>query len=85
MYLNCSLSTNSAYEVKHKKGHVVLMKFTGYSRLIKISRDLTMKPFKPCITALIIMIMLNSAFLCAETSVLFIGNRFTYGYGSATD
>jgi hypothetical protein len=82
MYLDCSLPTYFAYEVKHKNGHVVLMKFTGYSRLIKISRDLTMKLFKPCITALIIM--LNSAFLSAETSVLFIGNSFTYGYGSAT-
>lgn len=41
-----------------------------------------MKSFMPKISALILM--LNSAFISAETSVLFIGNSFTYGYGSAT-
>ena len=28
--------------------------------------------------------MLNHVFVSAQTSVLFIGNSFTYGYGSAT-
>ena len=41
-----------------------------------------MKPILTTIAALILM--LNSTFVSAETSVLFIGNSFTYGYGSAT-
>jgi hypothetical protein len=45
-----------------------------------------MKPFITSIAALILMFMLifNHTFVSAETSVLFIGNSFTYGYGSAT-
>jgi hypothetical protein len=31
-----------------------------------------------------LILMLNSHFVGADTSVLFIGNSFTYGYGSAT-
>ena len=31
-----------------------------------------------------LILMFNTAFVNAETSVLFIGNSFTYGYGSAT-
>lgn len=41
-----------------------------------------MKSFIPKIATFVLM--LNSAFISAETSVLFIGNSFTYGYGSAT-
>jgi hypothetical protein len=41
-----------------------------------------MKPIMTTIATLILL--LNSAFVSAETSVLFIGNSFTYGYGSAT-
>jgi hypothetical protein len=41
-----------------------------------------MKSIITTIAALIIMF--NSAFVSAETRVLFIGNSFTYGYGSAT-
>ena len=35
-------------------------------------------------TAATIILMLSHACVSAETSVLFIGNSFTYGYGSAT-
>jgi hypothetical protein len=41
-----------------------------------------MKPFMTNLSALIFM--LNHVFVSAQTSVLFIGNSFTYGYGSAT-
>jgi len=41
-----------------------------------------MKPFMTHLAALIFM--LNHVFVSAQTSVLFIGNSFTYGYGSAT-
>jgi len=41
-----------------------------------------MKPFMTNLAALIFM--LNHVFVSAQTSVLFIGNSFTYGYGSAT-
>ena len=41
-----------------------------------------MKPFITIIVALILI--LGSAFVNADKSVLFIGNSFTYGYGSAT-
>ena len=41
-----------------------------------------MKTFTTKIAALVLM--LNHAFVSGETSVLFIGNSFTYGYGSAT-
>ena len=41
-----------------------------------------MKPILTTIAALILMF--NSTFVSAETRVLFIGNSFTYGYGSAT-
>lgn len=67
---------------KNINAHVVLIGFTRYSRAIKISRVLTMKLYMPQIAALVLM--LNSAFVSATTSVLFIGNSFTYGYGSAT-
>jgi hypothetical protein len=60
----------------------VLISFTGYSHAIKISRDLTMKSSIPKIAALVLI--LNSALVSAETTVLFIGNSFTFGYGSAT-
>ena len=60
----------------------MLVEFTGYSRSTKISRDLIMKPF--IITIATFVLMLSNAFVNAETSVLFIGNSFTYGYGSAT-
>ena len=60
----------------------MLIGFTRYSHSIKIFRDLTMKPFITKIAVLVFV--LNHAFVGAETSVLFIGNSFTYGYGSAT-
>jgi len=41
-----------------------------------------MKPYITTYAALVLM--LNHAFVSAQTSVLFIGNSFTYGYGSAT-
>ena len=41
-----------------------------------------MKPLMTKFAALIFM--LNHVFVSAQTSVLFIGNSFTYGYGSAT-
>jgi hypothetical protein len=41
-----------------------------------------MKTFMTNIAALVLM--LNHNFVSGETSVLFIGNSFTYGYGSAT-
>ncbi|MBU3002014.1 PEP-CTERM sorting domain-containing protein [Paraglaciecola arctica] len=41
-----------------------------------------MKPFITILFAFVLM--LNHAFVCAATSVLFIGNSFTFGYGSAT-
>jgi len=58
------------------------MLFTRYPYPINSPRDLTMKPFITTIAMLILL--LNNAFVIAETSVLFIGNSFTYGYGSAT-
>ncbi|MFT7111179.1 MAG: hypothetical protein ACI843_002859 [Psychrobacter glaciei] len=58
------------------------VRFTVYSHPIKIPRGLTMKSFTNAVAALILM--LNSNFVSAETSVLFIGNSFTYGFGSAT-
>jgi hypothetical protein len=67
---------------KDKNGHIVLTRFTGYSNPTKISRDLTMKVFITNAAAL--FFMLNHVFVSAETNVLFIGNSFTYGYGSAT-
>jgi hypothetical protein len=69
------------YKDKLKNGPEVLTGFTGYSREIKISRDLTMKSFMTTLSMFILM--LNNNFVRAETSVLFIGNSFTYGYGSA--
>lgn len=59
----------------------MLKGFTGYSRPIKTLRDLTMKSFTNAGAALIFIV--NSNFVSAETSVLFIGNSFTYGFGSA--
>lgn len=41
-----------------------------------------MKPIMTTIAALIIMF--NTHFVTAQTTVLFMGNSFTYGYGSAT-
>jgi hypothetical protein len=66
---------------KHNNAHVVLTRFTGYSRPIMTFRYLNMKPLITSITTLILT--LSSAFVSAEKSVLFIGNSFTYGYGSA--
>jgi hypothetical protein len=72
----------SAYADNQINGHVVLIGFTGYSGSIKIFRDITMKSIITALATLILMF--NSAFVSGETSVLFIGNSFTYGYGSAT-